>query len=422
MVEFVLECIDKRENGVILEPRGHAKSTWANTVLLSWLIARNPNIRVGLMSNTAKQAYDFSRAIRFTLERNDTFKDIFGDLMSGSPKLTDPAWLRADSKHVETKDVTLFAQGVGGAILSKRFDIILCDDILDEENTINIEQQEKVDTWFTKTLRPCLVPGGVIIVIGTRWAEGDLYEKLMAPPEEGGKGWRSLVKGAIYDDGGTERALWPEVWTLEALQRERVEMGSAMFACAYLNDISGLMTGNVFRGPFQYFTQLPADHSFTWRMGVDLASSEKERADYTARVVTAEDRDTGDFYVFSVVRDKRETGHASFINDGYMAYPDINLVVCETNQFQSTLVQEVMRDYPRIPIEGKKADVDKVTRARAVSAKYEAHRVFHHASMAGSEFERELLSFPKGHDDMVDALGLSMDLGGGGVFFGSLRR
>jgi predicted phage terminase large subunit-like protein len=81
-----------------------------------------------------------------------------------------------------------------------------------------------------------------------------------------------------------------------------------------------------------------------------------------------------------------------------------------------------METYPKIPILGKKADVDKVTRARAVAAKYEAHKVFHHASLRGSAFETELLSFPKGHDDFVDALGYSMDLGGNDFFFGSLKR
>ena len=50
----------------------------------------------------------------------------------------------------------------------------------------------------------------------------------------------------------------------------------------------------------------------------------------------------------------------------------MSLVICESQQFQSTLIQEVMRDYPRIPIEGKQSDVDKITRARAVAAKYEA--------------------------------------------------
>jgi predicted phage terminase large subunit-like protein len=206
------------------------------------------------------------------------------------------------------------------------------------------------------------------------------------------------------------------------LLQKKFELGTALFSCAYQNDISGLMAGNIFRKDhFAYFDTLDPDQRYTIRMGVDLASSEKERADYTARVTTAED-DAGNFYVLSVARDKRETHHAEFVNDGFMAYPDMDLVICENQQFQSTLIQEVMEDYPRIPIEGKKSDVDKVTRARAVAAKYEAGRIHHRRTLKDSDFERELLSFPKGHDDMVDALGFSMDLGGGGFIFGSVVR
>lgn len=135
----------------------------------------------------------------------------------------------------------------------------------------------------------------------------------------------------------------------------------------------------------------------------------------------AED-DDGNFYVLSIYRDKRETHHAEFIYDGWSAYDSMALVICESQQFQSTLIQEVMRDYPRIPIEGKRADVDKTTRARAVAAKYEGRRIWHHRTLQNTEFETELLSFPKGHDDMVDALGYAMDLGGGGMVFGALRR
>jgi predicted phage terminase large subunit-like protein len=196
-----------------------------------------------------------------------------------------------------------------------------------------------------------------------------------------------------------------------------------MFACSYLNDISGLMAGNIFKRLHDdyYFSVLPADKKYTIRMGVDLASSERERADYTARVTTAEDED-GNFYILSVVRDKRETHHAEFVMDGWIAHPDMALILIESQQFQSTLIQQLARDYPRLPVEGKKSDVDKVTRARAVAAKYEAHKVFHHTSLKGSEFETELMSFPKGHDDMIVALGFSMDLGGGGFFFGAVGR
>lgn len=424
MLEFILDCIYRRESGVVLEPRGAAKTTWGNTDLLTWLISMFPDLRIGLISNTAKQSNDFSRAIRWTLESNTEYREIFGENVSPT-KWTDVEWLHKSSRWHGSKDVTLYSQGAGGAIISKRFDIILCDDILDEENTLTPEAREKVETWFFKTLLPCLTPDGVVICLGTRWAEGDLYELLMTPVEDGGKGWRSKVVSAeiVDEETGEVESYWPEHWPIEKLRAKRIELGSALYACAYLNDISGLMEGNVFRSAwFQYFDELPSGYDYTIRMGIDLASSEKQRADFTARAVVAEQLGTGNFYVLSVYRDKRETGHASFINEGFMAYPNMALVLVESQAFQSTLVQTVMETFPRIPIEGKKQDIDKVTRARAVAAKYEAHKVFHHSSLKGSEFEREQLSFPKGHDDMIDAVGLAMDLGGDTFFFGSVRR
>lgn len=423
MVDFIEERIENHENGVVLMPRGSAKTTWGNTIKGSHYISTHKDVRIGLISNTAKQSNDFSRAIRWNLESNDRQLDIFGNLKSAA-KWTDVEWLRKDSRWHGSKDVTLYSAGAGGAIISKRFDVIICDDILDEENTATPEAREKVETWFWKTLKPCLVPGGSIILFGTRWAEDDLYQKLIDPPEKGGKGWKHIVVKAIeVDEEGAEYSYWPEVWPIEKLEEERLNMGTALFSCSYQNDISGLMSGNVFlKRNFQHFRELPDDHTYTIRMGVDLASSEKERADYTARVITAEDTSTGDFYVLSVYRDKRETGHAEFIHDGWSAYPGMALVTVENQQFQSTLIQTVMKDYPRIPVVGRRADVDKTTRARGVAARYEAHKVWHHQSLADSDFERELLSFPKGHDDMVDALGYSMDLTGSGFFFASVRR
>jgi predicted phage terminase large subunit-like protein len=157
-------------------------------------------------------------------------------------------------------------------------------------------------------------------------------------------------------------------------------------------------------------------------MGVDLASSEKQRADFTARATVAED-DRGEFWILSIYQDKRETGHAEFIRDGWQVYPNMDLVRVENQQFQSVLVQEVMEDYSYIPIEGIRSDVDKVTRARAVSAKYEAGKMHHHISLKGGDYEMQCLSFPKGHDDMIDSVGFAMDLGaGGGLVFASAPR
>jgi len=426
MLAWIMAHIHNRKNGLVLEPRGAAKTTWGNTILLAWLIAMFPHLRVGLISNTAKQSFDFSRAIRYTYESSANFREIFGNCVS-STKWTDAEWLHKDSRWHGSKDVTLFAQGVGGAIISKRFDLLLLDDILDEENTSDPEQREKVENWFFKTLIPCLVPGGVVIGLGTRWADEDLYQKLTLARAQGGAGYDELREQALTPIGKTPdgepvyTSYWEEHWPVEKLLDTWEELGTPLFMCAYQNDVRGLMEGNVFRGQnFQYFDTLPGGHTYTVRMGVDLASSEKERADYTARVITAQD-EVGNFYVLSAYRDKREHGHAAFIAEGYLAHPETSLVRCESQQYQSTLIKEVMRDFPFIPIEGVKQDVDKVTRARAVAAKYEAHKVWHHVSLKQSDFELELTGFPKGHDDQVDALGLSMDLGGGGFVFGSVR-
>lgn len=422
LIEFITRCLANRHNGVALLPRGHAKTTWGNTIFLSWLIGREKNIRVGLISNTAKQSNAFSRAIRWTMEMNEQYKEVFGYTVSSS-KWTDVEWLRAGSIHHGSKDVTMYSAGAGGAIISKRFDVILCDDILDEENTTNIDQQEKVDTWFWKTLKPCLVPGGVIIVLGTRWSEGDLYQKLI---EE--KGWPHIIKGALtYDEADIEhkapKALWPEVWNIDRLAEERRDMGGAHFACSYMNDTSLLSEGIIFRHDWwkdRYFSALDPDKHYQITMGIDLASSEKERADFTARAIVAED-DDHNHYILSVYRDKRETGHREFVLDGAAAYPTVSKIVIENNQFQSVLVQDVLNT-TNLPVVGRRAEVDKRTRARAVAARYEAGKVFHHISLKDSVFEKELLSFPAGHDDMIDALGHAMDLLGGGMVFGSISR
>ena len=443
MLEHEFEGIVNRVNTVNLLPRGGAKTTHGNTGLASWLVANYPDIAIGLMSNTQDMADAFSKAIRNTVELNPRFLELYGNLKSDQ-KWTDKEWVRKDSALIGTNNSTMFARGVGGAIISKRFDILILDDILDKENTATPEQRDAVNTWLMQTVLPCLKPDGVVIVLGTRWAVEDTYELLIADEETTvgtvageaafGKGWDCLLIPAFTGRDGKAHlrdpenlvSYWPGYWTVEKLLKKLGDLGTPMFMCAYQNDVEGLLSGSVFPSRFTYFDHLDPKRDYVIKMGVDLASSEKERADYTARVITAEDvchcEFKGHFYVLSVVRDKRETYHAEFIHEGWLAYPEMDLVLCESQQFQSTLIQEVMADYPRIPIEGIKADKDKTTRARAVAAKYEAGRVHHRRTLADSDFERELRAFPKGHDDMVDAEGYSMDLGGDEFVFGSVTR
>jgi len=412
MVDFVLERLERGESGVILAPRGSGKTTTLNTVLLSWLVATRPDIRIGLFSQKDKKAEAMSSAIRFTLSESEPFKEAFGDLRSPT-KWTDGEWLRKGSRWASSKDRTMVTGGVNNSsAVSKRFDLIFCDDILDAENTYTIDRREKTEDWFWRTMKPAQAAEGVsVIVVGTRWTEGDLYERLIETNK-----WPSLVIPAL--DPVTDESYWPEVWPVSRLEKEREDIGWDNFACAYLNDVTGLREGLIFKKEwFDYFDELPRGH-YTWTMGVDLASSERERADWTTRVIIAESEDHH-YYVMGTFRMKSETGHRQFVEDGAAAFPAISRIVIENNQHQSTLVQDLL-DQTRLPVVGKRTDVDKRTRARGVATRYEAHRVHHHRSLKGAELEMEMLGFPKGHDDLIDALGLAMDVGGPALAFSTI--
>lgn len=433
MIGFLQQCIEDSEHGVALEPRGFAKSTWGNTIFGSYLIGHNSDsIRFGMMSKSELHAAAFSRAIMTTISANERFRQLFGDL-KGEVKWTEQEWLTNDSRWAGSNNVTLFAQGVLGQIVSKRFDVILCDDILDKENTATRLQMDKVEDWIWQTLYPTLAPGGVMLVLGTRWAVDDPYGRMILPEdeevEEGsdifGKGLRNLVRGAIVKGPkGKPRSLW-SYFTLEELAKRKRLMGSTRFACAMMNDVRGLVEGIVFRRQwFHRLDELP-NTPLTFRMGVDLASSTKERADYTAYVITAQDG-LGNFYVVEAGRAKIAGGHAKWIDKVVHGFGHpISIIYIENVQFQSTLVSQLREEFPHLPVKSKDADADKGTRAEAVAAKYEDGKIFHLKTLP-VEFEDELITFDpvgkKGHDDWVDSLGYSLALGATNFSFASVRR
>ena len=417
MLAFAQDIIVNKKSGVILAPRGSGKTTILNTGLISWIVANNPGIRIGLFSQKAEKAEAMSSAIMGTISESDEFKEIYGDLR-GQWKWTASEWLRKDSPHFRTKDRTMVTGGAdqSSSAVSKRFDLILCDDILDENNTYNIDRREKLETWFWKTLKPTQAAEGcAVLVIGTRWVEDDLYQKLI----ESNK-WPALVIDAIQEDPETkeEFSYWPQVWSMERLYAEREDVGWDNFACSYRNDISGLRDGTIFRKDWwkdNYFSVLPHDREYVFTIGIDLASSERERADWTAGVVVAQD-DRQEHWVLHHRRIKTESGHREFVKGIYRwaieaGYP-VSRIIIENNQHQSTLIQDLLRE-TNMPVVGRRADVDKRTRARAAAARYESHRVHHHELLQGRELETEMLGFPKGHDDLVDALGLAMDITAG---------
>lgn len=446
MLSVMIDAVHTKQDTLILMPAGSAKTTWGNTIFLSHRIAIERDIRVGLFSQAKDFADAFSSAIMATYEGNEEHRKLFGNLSNGG-KWTLGGWHRKGSRWAESKDFTLFAGGTGGQVASKRFSLMVADDILGMDNTQTADQREKTRIWYDQSLDPRIVSDGVRIVFGTRWADGDLYETLGTSIEEGGYGFRThVIQALIYDPGPDVsvydpetgdpilvrrdgfRSYWEKVWPVEKLLAMRLK-NPAVFDCVYMQDIGGLLSGDVFQKEwFQWYgtrtgdpdQELPEAREYTRRMGVDFAFSVKERADYTARVTTAEDRE-GNYFVMRAFRDKIDVDHAGFVANGFIEFPGIGAVKVEENQAQSAIVAEILRDYSGIPIIGYRADTDKRTRAKAVAEKVRGRKMWLHESLRDGWLYRECLSFPKGHDDGVDALGYSMDLGSSTFFFGGFR-
>lgn len=141
-------------------------------------------------------------------------------------------------------------------------------------------------------------------------------------------------------------------------------------------------------------------------IGVDLAISEQQTADFSAFVVTGVDI-LNRLWVIHAERDRLSfNGIIEKIKSLSETF-EPNGVFVESVQFQASVVQEIART-TSIPVKKVRADKSKISRFQVAEVKYE-NMLMHHTTSLPDEFEEELLAFPAGsHDDFVDALAHSL--------------
>jgi hypothetical protein len=177
-------------------PRGHGKSTHLSIAYPLWEIGRNHNVRILLVSNTAETARHYMTEIISHIERNKKYqlwaKAIDPKGKGIVPKMRwyhkrEENWagdsIIIDREDIRVKDPTINAVGLFGSILSSRADILIVDDLVNQENSTNEEQRQKIKDWVYTTLMPVLVPGGRFINLGSTWHMDDLISNLLKDPQ-----------------------------------------------------------------------------------------------------------------------------------------------------------------------------------------------------------------------------------------------
>ena len=164
---------------LMLCPRGSMKSTILQDYVLRCAI-RDPTIRVLYGMATYDDVKKKLTGIKQAIEGNERLKELFGDLRG------DPWGQYKFSLAGATPGAQEFTfQGFGPdkPATGGHFEIIILDDIINHENSRTPDAIQKIMRCF-RQVSPLLMPGGKLIVVGTRYYPKDLYEIIITEHAE----------------------------------------------------------------------------------------------------------------------------------------------------------------------------------------------------------------------------------------------
>jgi hypothetical protein len=359
-------------------PPNHAKSMTVTVDYVTWQVARNPNFRVLIVSQTQQLAADFLYAIKNRLT-HPMYQELQQAYAAGVGFNSKSASWQAtrvtfgdELRESAEKDPNIEAVGIGGQIYGKRADMIIVDDAVTLKNANEFEKQIR---WLTQDVRSRLNPTGKLIIIGTRVSAVDLYRELRNEDRyPGGQvPWKYLAMPALLStdndpdkwetlwpasdlpfDGQTEADLTPEGlyprWNGRNLYNERQAMDASTWALVYQQqDISddAIFDPVCVRGSIDGMRKAgrlvpghpghPRDLSgFSIICGLDPAM-----VGDTAVVCYAIDRTSHKRYIVDAIKITRPTPAAirQLIFDWTALYQPSEWIV-EKNAFQSFLTQD----------------------------------------------------------------------------------
>ena len=379
---------------VIAAPRSSAKSTCFSINFPLNEIVRDCNIRILIVSNTLEQAQLFLREIKGRIERDQRYREYAGDLVPRYPEKWTEREIIINRTNLDLKDATISIVGMGGSILTRRADIIICDDILNQENTRTPEQRTKVKSWFYEVLLPVLEPGGRLIFVGTVWHKNDLLSELLEDPSfDFRKKYKSIISDSERKDLWDKwaelmnvdkkeaekfleqnkeemyrgvKVLWEErlpYHLLYLLRKENYVAFQKMYQNEVVtNEFSKFREEWIERAKemgknYRLVKRLPPDLEISViTQGVDLAVSQKEDADDTV-ILTLGKLHDGRLIVLNIERGKFTPAETrALIKEQYQAFKPIQIRV------ENVAYQEAMRRDladANLPVRGHRTGKDK---------------------------------------------------------------
>lgn len=169
-------ALGHRDRLIVTMPPQNGKSSLVSHWFPVWVLDHWPHKRIMLISYASNQAEVWGRRVRNTLQQHKT---------------TLRARVSDDSSAVGLWTTTAGGQmasiGIDGPVAGKPADILIVDDPYSgPADAHSPAYRERAWRFYQENAYPRLAPGGIVVIMHTRWHEDDLIGRVQAQQREAG--------------------------------------------------------------------------------------------------------------------------------------------------------------------------------------------------------------------------------------------
>jgi len=382
---------------IVNMPPRHTKSEFASYLLPSWMVGRNPKLKIIQATHTGELAIRFGRKAKNLIDSQEYHKIFKTRLQEDS---------KAAGRWETAQGGEYFAAGVGGAITGRGADLLIIDDPHSEQDAMSETSMENAYEWYTSGPRQRLQPGASIVLVMTRWSLKDLTGLLLKNQKEvKADQWEVVEFPAIMDDGSP---VWPEYWKQDELEKVKATLPVGKWNAQWMQSPTSEEGAIIKREWWREWKHSWIPDLVHVIQSYDTAFLKKETADFSAITTW------GVFY-------ENEDSPASLILldmvKGRWEFPDLrrralqqykywtpDTVIIESKATGLPLTYELRQmDIPVVNFTPSRGN-DKHARVNSVAPLFESGMIWAPDQKFAEEVIEECAAFPFGdNDDLVDS-------------------
>jgi predicted phage terminase large subunit-like protein len=221
---------------MVFVPPQHGKSEGSTRRLPPFILGRDPEKRIAIVSYSASKARKFNREIQRVID-DEPYRAVFPETVLGSGR---DGYVRTmDEVEVVGHSGGIKTVGVGGPLTGDPVDVLIMDDIYKDAKSAWSETiRESIQDWYNTVAETRLHNNSQQLIVFTRWHEKDLAGYLLGKEDD----WEVFTFPALkvgppteYDPRREGEALWPERHSAEKLEGIR-KRDSHVFGNLYQGD------------------------------------------------------------------------------------------------------------------------------------------------------------------------------------------